>query len=228
MRRGNRGVALITVILVLFVLTILGITAAVMMTQEDRTSSRQDQMRSALYVAEMGLRRGEQVLGSYTYSNFNLATLIQHTAVAGQQWATSTTSLPIRPLADTSVPPVGKITTWDTGHLGTYLTTTIGGTEEVANVEITDQLTAAGHGSGQRAFYSVYVRNNPEDARGPNDNGDSRIRLISVGWLANGNGVPIAIKILEEEYNYTGFSQSVQAQKGGNPGGTGSGVYSGT
>ena len=39
MRTSERGVALIMVILVLLVLTVLGMTAAMLMTQEDRISS---------------------------------------------------------------------------------------------------------------------------------------------------------------------------------------------
>ena len=59
MRRKERGVAIITVILILLLLTVIGIAASMMMTQEDATSGRTDLQRSALYVAEAGLRRGE-------------------------------------------------------------------------------------------------------------------------------------------------------------------------
>ncbi len=218
MRANERGVALITVLLVLLVLTVLGITATVMMTQEDRTSSREDMSRSALYVAEFGLRRGEQTLAGFQYSNYNLTTLLDHTATAPQNWSNAPAAAPVEP-----TPSV--ITSWDVGHLGTYLTTSVGGTTELANQEITDQMAVTGFRGGQRAFFSLYVRNNPDDPGGPLTNNDSRIRLISVGWISDSAAQPLAVKVLEEEFNFVGTTQSAQSQKLGNPAGTSSGVY---
>ena len=69
MRKTERGVALIMVILMLLVLTVLGITAAMLMTQEDRISSRQDMQKAALYAAEAGLRHGETIFTNTPYTN---------------------------------------------------------------------------------------------------------------------------------------------------------------
>jgi hypothetical protein len=43
----------------------------------------------------------------------------------------------------------------------------------------------------------------------------------------SGNARVLAVKILEEEFNWSGFSQASSAQKLMNAGGTSSGVYSG-
>ena len=68
MRRSQRGIALITVILMLLVLTALGIGVVVLMTQEDRITSQQDLQKLALYAAEVGLRRGERICDPPRYA----------------------------------------------------------------------------------------------------------------------------------------------------------------
>jgi hypothetical protein len=210
-REGQRGVALITVILVLLILTALGMAASVMMTQEDRTSSRMEMRKGAFYVAEAGLRQGEQVLRAVTYSNITLNAFLRHAS------ATMT------PAAYPEIPqqPTGP-TSYDTEHLGTYLTTSPGGGTELSNVEVTHAFSLPGT---QRAFYSLYVRNNDDDTA-PTVNSDPRIRLIALGWLADPGGKPMAVKILEEEINYVGVTQSPSSQKLTNAGGTGSAQYS--
>uniref|UniRef100_A0A7C2SPA7 Uncharacterized protein n=1 Tax=Thermoanaerobaculum aquaticum TaxID=1312852 RepID=A0A7C2SPA7_9BACT len=112
--------------------------------------------------------------------------------------------------------------------MGTYL---VDGNVELANV----QLPLPGE-RGLPAFYSIYVRNNPTDPSGSaTANSDGQVRLISVGWVASsadpnaswGARAVRAVKILEEEYSWSGFAQGQQTQKLGTPGGTGSGVYEG-
>ncbi len=215
-RNGERGVALVLVILVLLVLTVLGVTASMMMTQEDRTSSRQDFQRSAFYVAEMGLRQGEATLTTITYSNDNLNTLLNYSS-AGQ--AGTPAIYPQIPV----VPPG-----WDLGHLGTYL---VSGGSPVINHEV----PIAG-GAKVRAFYSLFVRNNPDDpgvTYSPPTNLDTRLRLVSVAFLTDAAGVTantnvLAVKILEEEFNWTGWSQGASNQKLGNAAGTSSAIYAGS
>ncbi|MGQ9495076.1 MAG: PilX N-terminal domain-containing pilus assembly protein [Thermoanaerobaculaceae bacterium] len=205
----ERGAALIFVIVVLLVLTVLGMALALFMGQEDRTSGRQDLQKLALYAAEAGLRRGEGVLRGLKL--LQAQGLLSHTSTALQAFQ-QTPTLPVHPTNS------GE---YDAQHLGTYLTQD---NAELANVEIPLQA------QGKRAFYSVYVRNNPDDA-GPTTNADSRIRLLAVGWVAN-NGDPGApwparavatVKILEEEFNWQGQAAAESAQKLGNPGGTSSG-----
>lgn len=220
MRTNQRGIAIITVVLVLLLLTVLGLTASMMMTQEDTTSGRMDLQRAAMYVAEAGLRRGERVLGNYQYSNLTLTQFLSYT---------STTQTPA---TEPKVPqhPSGK-RDYTLTKLGTYLTTVPGGGTELSNQRLTPM--AQGETDplrGRQAFYSLYLRNNPEDwdplNPSPTLNQDTKVRLVSVGWIAI-DGRPLAVKILEEEFNWTGVNQNPSAQKQTNQGGTGSGMYGG-
>ena len=59
---GNqeRGSALISVVLVVFVLTMVGIAGVLYMTMEDKLSSNEKLQQAGLYAAEAGLRAAEQ------------------------------------------------------------------------------------------------------------------------------------------------------------------------
>jgi Tfp pilus assembly protein PilX len=223
MRRSERGVALITVILMLLVLTVLGIAAALLMTQEDRTSARQEMFKAALYAAEVGLRTGERVLtltpaaalsAILTYpSNFS--------SPFEEEWQDNPVTHAPRH------PPCGPAANWNTVNLGTYLTQGAVGGSEIANVEVPIAAVSGTVDTGKRAFYSLYVRNNPEDiavCTGGAGDTDGIVRLVSVGWVTNMDGVPLAVKVLEEEFNSSGISQAPSAQKQVNQGGTGQGI----
>jgi Tfp pilus assembly protein PilX len=226
MRKTERGIALIMVILILLVLTVLGITAAMLMTQEDRISSRQDFQKAALYAAEAGLRHGEEIFTNTPYTNAMLTGFLSHVA-STTITAAAPDPVPIQPAP------------WDIRHLGTYLTEFSGGSAEVANHEISQRPDGTNRFYRIRTYFSLYVRNNPEDTdaagiQTPLLNHDTRLRLISVGFVTDPDGVDgsgnarvLAVKILEEEFNWTGFSQASSAQKLMNAGGTSSGVYSG-
>lgn len=224
----ERGVALITVILLLLVLTALGITASLLMTQEDQTSSRQDFHRSALYAAEAGLRRGEAYLKIIDATNStNLNTLLQHIPVAIQTW--TTVALPTQPT-------LGQPNTWTVDHLGTYMLSVDTATRAPTGVELVDQQVAYTGGAGAAsaaaaAFYTLYVRNNPESPPGTSvtNDTDNTVRLISVGYL-RGVVAPqnvLDVKILEEEYHWTGVTQNPGVQKGQNQSDTNSILTSG-
>lgn len=60
--RNQKGSALITVVLVVFVLTMVGIAALFFMTTEDRISGTDRLQKAAFYAAETGLRWGERSL----------------------------------------------------------------------------------------------------------------------------------------------------------------------
>lgn len=211
MKNNERGIAIITVVLVLLLLTVLGLAASVMMTQEDTTSGRMDVQRAALYVAEAGLRRGEATLHNIPYTNTNLNNLINHTSTAATLAAYP--QVPQRPASNQD---------FTLTKLGTYLTTSPTGGTELSNQPLISGSTTT---AGRQSFYSVYVRNNPEDTS-PTVNSDPILRLISVGWIAV-DGRPLAVKVLEEEFNYSGVSQSPSSQKQTNQGGTGSALYGG-
>lgn len=210
----QQGAALITVVLILLVLTVLGITAALLMTQEDRTSARQDQLRAALYVAESGLRQGEVSL--LTLRGDRVTEALAMASSAPQSWRTNP--------ADAIVHPIYmQPGSWDVEHLGTYarLAYDIGGSPELANREVDLAVDARATGPGVRAFFSLYVRNNPEDSSGTvTADGDSIVRLVSVGWVANVDGRVLAVKILEEEFDLRAEFVARGTQEGQNMGGT--------
>ena len=241
MRQRERGVALVMVILVLLILTVLGITAVMMMSQEEKISSRQELQKVALYAAETGLRRGEQVLqnlpASYTA---NIGTqFLDHVPVA------NTAAAPPSPGANPQQPvppPATMPPQWDLQHLGTYLTTAAGGVVELANQQVSGMMDPA---TGQplspvMAYFSLYVRNNPDDlgpggVLSPLVNYDSKLRLIAVGFVTDSNGVDsvtgaarvLSVKIIEEELNFAGATPGGSAQAGNNAGGTYSSYWSG-
>ena len=210
----QQGAALITVVLILLVLTVLGITAALLMTQEDRTSARQDQLRAALYVAEAGLRQGEVSL--LTLRGDRITEALNMTSSAPQSWRTN----PAEPIVH---PIYMQPASWDVEHLGTYarLAYDIGGSAELANREVALAMDTRATGPAVRAFYSLYVRNNPEDTSGTiTQDGDSIVRLVSVGWVANDAGRVLAVKILEEEFDLRAEFVARGTQEGQNMGGT--------
>ena len=233
-RSGERGVALVMVILLLLVLTVLGITATMMMTQEDRISARQESQKAAFYAADAGLRRGEAILQNTPYSNANLTAFLSHGSTAVTAAVTP----------NPPEPPPG----WDIAHLGTYLTTNVGGGTELANQEVTQKLGSNPTFNRVRAYYSLYVRNNPEDVTpgsptstppggvfSPLVNYDTRLRLVSVGFVTDYNGVDpttgaanvLAVKILEEELNWGGQGGGNPNQIDVNAGATNSGQWAG-
>jgi uncharacterized membrane protein YgcG len=230
MRSAERGVALIMVILVLLVLTALGMTAALLMTQEDRISSRQDLQKAALYVAEAGLRRGETTLALVKpVTSAKLDLLLGHDSSSSAVTAAAPDPRPVQP-------PV-----WNNRHLGTYLATNPGSSVDFANQEVA-QLPGGGTAQFQkiRAYYSLYIRNNPEDVDFygnpvPLHDSDNRVRLISVGFVTDDQGVAgdgsarvLAVKIVEEEFNFTGWTTSAGGQIGGDQSSTNSGLSGGT
>ena len=141
------------------------------------------------------------------------------------------------------VPVAGNPSTWDVTHLGTYLvqipTTGFPGTTELTNQEVAFTGGGGAAGATTEAFYTLYVRNNTDDLSGDvKTDTDSRLRLISVGFITSsgaqasagalsGTFTVLAVKILEEEYSYTGVTQSPSLQKQVNAGGTGSILFGG-
>jgi len=59
---AEKGSALITIVLVVFVLTMVGIAGVLYMTMEDRLSGNDKLQQAALYAAETGLRTGETAI----------------------------------------------------------------------------------------------------------------------------------------------------------------------
>jgi len=138
------------------------------------------------------------------------------TSSAPQTWRTN-------PAAAIVHPVYMQPGTWDTEHLGTYarLAYDIGGSAELANREVSLALDTRAGGAPMRAFYSLYVRNNPEDESGTiTQDADSIVRLVSVGWVANVDGRVLAVKIIEEEFDLRAEFVARGTQEGQNQGGT--------
>ncbi len=202
----QQGSALLLVVVVLLVLSGLGM-AMLALTDSDRETVAWDKhVKDALYVAEMGLRVGENILTTATAANAD--NLLQHDSSA--QTAVVSPAIPVFPQHPSQ---------YTTDNLGTYL---IAGGNEMANIPL--QLPASPSGAPlPDAFYSLYVRNNPTDISVADGNAatdaaqdnDSRINLIAVAWLARGGQV-LAVKILEEEFAWAGVTQDSGAQEGGN------------
>lgn len=191
--RQERGSALITVILVVFVLTMVGIAALFYMTTEDRISGTDKLQKAAMYAAETGLRWGEKSLLDQAKADPNyIVTALNHVSmntlnVPGGGWAGI-------PLTDPTVAG-----------------------------EILDQGLPAAGSDGYTATYSLYVRNNVKDTtNSATVDGDTRVNLLSVGVITTLDGKTVR-KVLEEQMFVGGTGGEGGPQKGGNTGGTGSG-----
>jgi type IV pilus assembly protein PilX len=235
---GQRGIALITVILLLLVLTVLGIAASMLMTQEDRTSARQNLQRAAFYAAEAGLRRGEANLLALSTDNINL--MLAHVPQAIQAWTGDPTSSSNKPTQPTTL---GDPRTWTVDHLGTYMLLA-DSSGALTPTELVNQQVAFTGGGGAagpatKTFYTLYIRNNAADlgVTVTNDT-DLRVRLISVGFITSsdaqvsgnsitGNYVVLAVKILEEEWSWSGVTQAPALQKSFHSSGSGSLLFGG-
>ncbi len=229
--RKQRGIALVTVVLILLVLTVLGLTATIMMTQEDRLSSRLELQKEAFYAAEAGLRHGERVCNAITFSSDALTAMLRETFGGSPPSCPATQpSMPQHPV--TGRDPAN----WTLQRLGTYLRDSDG--SALGNREVTIA-SLSGRGSNRRAYYSLYVRNNPEDmgnlqAPPANQDPDNRLRLVAVGFVTDGSGVNnlgqanvLAVRILEEELSWEVRSGGTGKQDIQDAGATGSGIWTG-
>lgn len=226
-QRAERGVALVTVVLLLLVLTVLGVVATYLMTQEDRLSSRQELSKEAFYAAEAGLRHGERILADVGMPS---AQQITNWLQASSTEACPATNPPIPVHPPASRDPAN----WTTATLGTYLRD---GGLQLANREL-PLAVPSGINPNRRVFYSLYIRNNPEDAGNlstpvTNVAPDLRVRLVSVGFVTDGTGVVggqanvLAVRMLEEEISWGTALRDRSSQVIKDSGGTGSGLWSG-
>ena len=209
--RKEHGSALITVILVVLVLSMVGLAAMLFMGVEDRLSGSDRLDKEAFYAAESGLRVGEASLFANISGGSSITRLLQHVSVAST--VAVTPGVPQQPPA------------YDLSHLGTYLTNATTGAELASqNVPYT---SPTGSQMDGRAYYSLYVRNNIDDYGGtPTIDQDGKVDLISVGWIQSPAGVPLAAKVLEEEFNLNA-SANPGTQENGNQSGTNAGTAGG-
>ncbi|MGE5345321.1 MAG: PilX N-terminal domain-containing pilus assembly protein [Acidithiobacillales bacterium] len=198
-RGGSRGSALVTVILVILVLTVVGLGVAYFAQMEEGLSGNARLLRSAFYVGEVGLRKGETVISSLVGASISVSTIL---TCAG-------CSPPL------NVPGGGwqgiilKATDPEDSTL-----------KEFVNIPVP---VPAGVGVFDRGTYSLYVRNNPEDPAGQTNDSDNVVLLISVGQV-RGAGGRIFTKILEEQLAAGTFGAPAFSQYLSNAGGTSSGA----
>ena len=202
----TRGSALVSVILVLLVLTIVGVGIAYFTSMEDRLSGNTRITKAGFYAADAGLRRGEALL--------NEVLNLDPTACGAQTLSLvlAARSAPILKVPgggyDAQVLDLSTIS--NVGCLGAdrraYLNVAI---PPPATVTVVDRVT-----------YSLYLRNNVDDAQGTAtvDN-DNIVNLISVGTVQLAAGV-VVTKIVEEQLLLTTGGGSTGAQKNVNAGGT--------
>lgn len=202
--RRSRGSALITALLVILVLTVIGIGLAYFTQIEDRMSGNERLTKSSFYAAEAGLRAGEQALGVALDGQTAISSLL--TAPTG--------TFPV----PTTINPSGS-GRWD-GVLLRVSTSALSRT--YAQVQI-----VVPAGVRDKAYYSVYIRNNDEDPSGSaTDDQDQKLNLVAVGvagLVDPGTGAVRGItKVLEEQVTIKLAGGEDYSGKQVNFGGTGS------
>jgi hypothetical protein len=199
-RGGSRGSALVTVILVILILTVVGLGVAYFAQMEEGLSGNARLMRSAFYVSEVGLRKGESVISiSVVGASISLSSILTCGGCS----------------APLNVP--------GGGYQGIILKAADpegGPPKEFLNVPVP---VPAGVGVFDRGTYSLYVRNNPEDPAGSDNDSDNVIVLISVGRVP-GVGGRVFTKMVEEELVTGTFGGPAFSQYLSNAGGTSSGA----
>ena len=216
-RKNQQGSALLVAVVVMLVLSGIGMAIIAVTDTERETAAWNSHSKDAMYVAEMGLRVGERVLRNTAQDNTVISNLMAH--VTSTQTMVVTPHVPVFPQTPAQM---------DLTRLGTYV---VDGANELANQPVALPGSPTGRPVPD-AFFSVYVRNNPEDvnmltAGSPStDDDDFRVRLVSVGWVQKAGNI-LAVKILEEEFGWTGITQDPSTQKLKDAGGTSSALFGG-
>jgi PilX N-terminal len=207
----ERGSALVSVILVLLVLTIVGVGIAYFTSMEDRLSGNTRITKAGFYAADAGLRRGEALLSEVV----KIASKACPAPTLSQLLAAR--SVPTLTVPALKVPGGGyDALVFDLSTISTpaclgadrraYLNVSI---PSPASVSVVDRVT-----------YSLYLRNNVDDALGTDIvDGDNIVNLVSVGTVQLAAGV-VVTKIVEEQLLLTTTGGAIGSQKDVNAGGT--------
>ncbi len=207
----ERGSALVSVILVLLVLTIVGVGIAYFTSMEDRLSGNTRISKAGFYAADAGLRRGEALLNRVINLDSTACGVVTLSNLLAARTPTPVLKVPgggfdarlldLRTLAAPALACLGAD----------------------ATRAYNDVLIAAPAGVSvvDRVSYSLYLRNNVDDASGSEaaDGGDNIINLVSVGTVQLATGV-LVTKIVEEQLLLSSGGGDKPAQKGLNEGGT--------
>ena len=201
----ERGSALVSVILVLLVLTIVGVGIAYFTSMEDRLSGNTRISKAGFYAADAGLRRGEALLNRV----INLSTACGAPNLSQILAARSSPVLKV-PGGGYDAQVLDLSTLSNAGCLGADRTA-FGDVPipKPASVSVVDRVT-----------YSLYLRNNVDDASGTDAlDTDNIINLVSVGTVQLATGV-LVTKIVEEQLLLSAGGGDTGGQKNVNQGGT--------
>ncbi len=206
--KKSRGSALVSVILVLLVLTIVGVGIAYFTSMEDRLSGNTRIAKAAFYAADAGLRRAELALSDTAGLTSTCPTIsLTQILVAG---GTPTLSVPGG--GNTAVPLDLSTFTAGPGCLPPV--------DQIKYLDIPVPVVA-GTAVVDRATYSLYVRNNLDDAAGAAlSDSDNIINIVSVGTVQLVAGTSFT-RILEEQVILSVGGSFGSSQKNLNAGGTG-------
>lgn len=216
----ERGSALVSVILVLLVLTIVGVGIAYFTSMEDRLSGNTRIAKAGFYAADAGLRRGEALLNRVI--NLEPATCGTNVPSVLSLVLAARTTTPVPAL---KVPGGGyDAEVLDLTNLPAATVACLGGVggdaHAYANISIPPPATVS---VVDRVTYSLYLRNNVDDAQGADIvDTDNIVNLVSVGTVQLATGV-LVTKIVEEQLLLTRCGTNRGAQKGQNEGGTNTG-----
>ena len=205
----DRGSALVSVILVLLVLTIVGVGIAYFTSMEDRLSGNTRITKAGFYAADAGLRRAEAILNGLS----DLSGACAPVSLTNLFQTGSTPTLAVPGGGYTAIP-------LDLTGLSTAACLTPLGIaqQKFYNVPVP---VDAGTPVVDRATYSLYVRNNVDDASGSATvDDDGIINVVSVGTVTLTAGTTLT-RILEEQLLLTTGGAFGSSQKNLNAGGTG-------
>ena len=206
--RQPRGSALVSVILVLLVLTIVGVGIAYFTSMEDRLSGNTRIAKAGFYAADAGLRRGEALLNEVI--NLEQATCgVQSLSLilaarSGADYPVPGGGYPAKVL-DLSTLPAPTVACLGVDARA-YKDVLI---PQPASVSVVDKVS-----------YSLYLRNNVDDAPGTDTvDTDNIVNLVSVGTVLLPASI-VVTKIVEEQLLLTTGGGSTGGQKDVNAGGT--------
>ncbi len=201
----QRGSALVSVILVLLVLTIVGVGIAYFTSMEDRLSGNTRISKAGFYAADAGLRRAEDALGitARLAASCTPVTLTNVLSTGGAAIPVPGGGYPAIPLDLTTFNQAGCVPLSDQIN---YLNIPV---PVVAGTPVVDRVT-----------YSLYVRNNVDDASGsPTVDNDGVVNVVSIGTVQLVAGA-VVTRILEEQLVLRTGGSSSGPQRGLEGGGT--------
>jgi hypothetical protein len=207
----ERGSALVSVILVLLVLTIVGVGIAYFTSMEDRLSGNMRITKAGFYAADAGLRRAEVVLSGLSALSGTCAPVSLNAILS--TGATPTLTVPGGGWNNPAIP-------LDLTGLSTPACLTPLGIAQQKYTNVPVPVVGATP-VVDRATYSLYIRNNVDDASGDlTVDNDGLINVVSVGTVTLTAGTTLT-RILEEQLLLTTGGAFGSSQKNLNAGGTG-------